>query len=150
MAILLARDNLPGLVSNLASNVINKFERKLSGKGAVRAGKGFTLFIFNKGVNDIIKIIKQLDIIKIITSLEDSGVLMDGVTETIQHERKKQEGAFPPALLALLAASLLQPEGISGKGVRRAGRGYMDNDFSYRSIFEAISRLLSISITNLG
>ena len=44
LVIPLARDNLPGLVSNLASNAINKFEKKLSGKGAVRAGKGFTLF----------------------------------------------------------------------------------------------------------
>ena len=41
----LARDILPGLVSNLASNAINKFERKISWKGAVRTGKGFTLFI---------------------------------------------------------------------------------------------------------
>ena len=32
LAIPLARDNLPGLVSNLASNAINKFERKISGK----------------------------------------------------------------------------------------------------------------------
>ena len=45
VAISLARDDLPGLVSNLASNVINKFERNISGKGAFRAGKGFTLFI---------------------------------------------------------------------------------------------------------
>ena len=48
LAIPLARDNLPGLVSNLASNAINKFERKISGKGAVRAGKGFTLFVLMK------------------------------------------------------------------------------------------------------
>ena len=41
----LARDNLPGLLSNLASNAINKFERKLSGKGAVRTGKGL-LYLF--------------------------------------------------------------------------------------------------------
>ena len=41
----LARDNLRGLVSNLASNAINKFKRKISGKGAVREVKGFTLFI---------------------------------------------------------------------------------------------------------
>ena len=54
----LARDNLPGLVSNLALNAINKFERKISGKGAMRAGKGFTSFISNEDVNDIIKIIK--------------------------------------------------------------------------------------------
>ena len=41
----LPRDSFPGLVSNLASNAINKFERKISGKGAMRAGKGFNLFI---------------------------------------------------------------------------------------------------------
>ena len=45
MQFLLARENLPGLVSNLTSNAIKKFERKISGKGAFRAGKGFTLFI---------------------------------------------------------------------------------------------------------
>ena len=37
----LARDNLFGLIGNVTSNTINIFERKLSGKGAVRAGKGF-------------------------------------------------------------------------------------------------------------
>ena len=37
VAIRLARDNWHGLVSNLVSNVINKFERKISGKEAVRA-----------------------------------------------------------------------------------------------------------------
>ena len=80
IAIPLARDNLPGLVSNLTSNAINKFERKISGKEAVRAGKGYTLFITNEDMNDIIKIIK---------SLEDLGVLIDGVTETVKHEIKK-------------------------------------------------------------
>ena len=39
LAIPLARDNLPGLVSNLASNAMNKFQRKINGKGAARAGK---------------------------------------------------------------------------------------------------------------
>ena len=77
IAIPLARDNLPGLVSYLTSNVINKFERKISGKGAVRAGKGFTLFISDKDMNDILKLIK---------SLEDSGILIDGDTETVKHE----------------------------------------------------------------
>ena len=126
IAILLARDNLPGLVSNLTSNAINKFNRKISGKGAVRAGKGFTLFVVNEDMNDIIKIIK---------SLEDSGVLIDGVTETVKHEMKKQEGGFLGALLTPSAASLVQPvissvvKGISGRGFRRAGRGYMDKTF---------------------
>ena len=49
------------------------------------------------------------DIIKIIKSLEDSGVLIDGVTETVKHEIKKQEGGFLGALLAPLAASFVRP-----------------------------------------
>ena len=56
----LARDNLFGLIGNVTSNTINIFERKLSGKGAVRAGKGV---FFNEDI-------------KIITSLEDLGVLI--------------------------------------------------------------------------
>ena len=85
IAIPLARDNLPGLVINLNSNPINKFERKISGKGAVRGGKGFTLFISNEDMNDIIKIIK---------SLEDLGVLVYGVTEAVKLEIKKQQNNF--------------------------------------------------------
>ena len=37
--IILARNNFPGLLSNLTSNAINKCQRKISGMGAVRAGK---------------------------------------------------------------------------------------------------------------
>ena len=117
----LTRDNLPGLVSNLAQNAINKFERKASRKEAVRAGRELTLFISNEDIIDIIKFIK---------SLEDSSVLIDGATETVKHEiKKKQEDGFLRALLRPLAASLVQPivssvvKGISGRGVRRAGRG---------------------------
>ena len=80
VAIPLARDNLPGLVRNLTSNARNKFYRKLSGKGAVRAGKGFTLFISNEGTNDIIKLIK---------SLEDSGVLIDVSYRNSETRNKK-------------------------------------------------------------
>ena len=67
-----------------------------------------------------------------IKSLEDYVVLIDGVTETVQHEIKKQEGEFLGALLAPSAASIVQPvissvvKGISGRGIRRAGRGYMN------------------------
>ena len=42
------------------------------------------------------------DVIKITKSLEDSGVLIDGVTETVKHEIKKAEGEFLGALLASL------------------------------------------------
>ena len=81
IAIPLARDNLPGLVSYLTSNVINKFERKISGKGAVRAGKGFTLFILIEDMNYIIKVVK---------SLEDLVVLIDWATETVKQEVKNK------------------------------------------------------------
>ena len=45
----------------------------------------------------------------LLKSLEDSGVLIDGVTETVKHETEKQEGGLLGALLALLAAPLVQP-----------------------------------------
>ena len=80
LAIPFARDNLAGLVSSITSNTMNKFEKEVNGKGDVRVVKGFTLFISNEDMNDIIKIIK---------SLEDSRVLIYGVTETVKHEIKK-------------------------------------------------------------
>ena len=84
VAVPLARDNWFGLVSNLTLTAINTFDRKINGKGAARAGKGFTLYILNEDMN----------IIKIIKSLEDLGVLLDGVTETLQHEIKKDKVDF--------------------------------------------------------
>ena len=65
---------------------------------------------------------------------------MDGVTGTVKHEIKKQEGRFLGALLASIAALLVQPviplvvPGISGRRVRRAGKGYMDKTFYFHSI----------------
>ena len=54
--------------------------KEKSGKGAVRDGRGFTLFISNKDMDDIIKIPE---------SLEKLGVLIDGVTKAVKHEVKK-------------------------------------------------------------
>ena len=95
-----ARDNLPRSVSNITSYAINKFERNISGKEALRTRKRLPLFISNEDMNDIIKIKN---------SQEDLGVLFDGVTETVKHEIKKQEGRFLGAILASSAASLVQP-----------------------------------------
>ena len=61
IAIPLARKNLPGCVINLFSSAINQFDRKISAKGSVRAGKRFALLISNEGRNDFIKIIKSLE-----------------------------------------------------------------------------------------
>ena len=76
-----------------------------------------------------------MNIIKITKSLEDSGVLIDGVTETVKHKIKKKECGFLGDFLAPLAALIVQPvissivKGVSGTGIRRAGTRYMNNSF---------------------
>ena len=76
-----------------------------------------TLIISNDEMGDILKIVK---------SLEDSEVLLKGVSETIQHEAKEQRGGFLSILLGTLSASFLGDvlsKGLSGKGAIRAGEG---------------------------
>ena len=68
------------------------------------------------------------DVTKVIKSLEDSWVLIDGITETAKHEVKKQEGRFIGALLAPLAFSSVLKV-LKGIRIRRAGKGYMDKKF---------------------
>ena len=67
------------MVSNLTSNAIKKIERKIIGKGAVRAGKGLKLFISNEDMDDIINTKKPL---------EHSSLLFVGVTESVKHKKK--------------------------------------------------------------
>ena len=62
------------------------------------------------------------DIIKIVKSLEDSGLLFKGVSETIQNEAKEQKGGFLSMLLGTLGASLLGNI-LAEKGINRAGEG---------------------------
>ena len=58
------------------------------------------------------------DIIKIVKSLEDSGLLLEGVSETIQNEAKEQKGGFLSMLLGTLGESLLGNI-LAGKGINR-------------------------------
>ena len=62
------------------------------------------------------------DIIKIVHALEDSNVLLKGVTKTIENETKEQKGGFLSMLLWTLGASLLGNL-LKGKGIERAGSG---------------------------
>ena len=59
---------------------------------------------------------------KIVKSLEDSGSLLKGITETVQNEVKEQKGGFLSMLLGALGASLLGNL-LTGKGIYRAGKG---------------------------
>ena len=76
-------------------------------------GEGVKLVIEQEDMNDIIKIIE---------ALENSGVLLKGVTKTIENETKEQSGGFLSMLLGTLGASLLGNL-LSGKGLARAGEG---------------------------
>ena len=76
----MAKDVFQKLETIATSSILDKAERKISGQGAVKAGKGFNLFISKENMDDIIKII---------TSLENSGLIVDDGTETVKHEIKK-------------------------------------------------------------
>ena len=60
--------------------------------------------------------------IKVVKLLEDSGLLLKGVTETVQNEAKEQKGVFLSTLLGTLGASLLGNI-LAGKRINRAGKG---------------------------
>ena len=72
-----------------------------------------TLIISNEEMNDIMKIVQ---------ALEDSNILLKGVTKTIKNETKEQKGGFLSMLLVTLGASLLGNL-LTGKGIVRAGYG---------------------------
>ena len=57
---------------------------------------------------------------KIIQALEDSNILLKGVTKTIKNETKEQKEGFLSMLLGTLRASLLKNL-LTGKGILRAG-----------------------------
>ena len=59
---------------------------------------------------------------KVVQSVEDSGLLLKGVSEKIQNESKEQKGGFFSLLLATLGANLLENM-RAGKGINRAGEG---------------------------
>ena len=76
-----------------------------------------TLIISNDDMQDLLKIVK---------SLEDSGILLHGITETVKDEVKEQKRGFLSMLLATLGASLhgdLLTKNLSDRGVTRAGEG---------------------------
>ena len=82
-------------------------------KNILGSGHNTILIISNDEMEDIQKIVK---------SLEDSVVLLKGVSETIKDEAKGQHGVFLSMLLGTLVASLLGKM-LADKGVIRTGEG---------------------------
>ena len=85
-----------------------RIHKKILGSGNIT-----TLIISNDEINDIIKIVK---------SLEESGLLLKGVIETVQNEVKEQKWGLLSMLLGALGASLLGNL-LTGRGVNTAGKG---------------------------
>ena len=79
--------------------------------------------IHGSGVKLIIEEEYMNDIMKIIEALENSGILLKGVTKTIENETKEQGGGFLIVLIGTLGASLLGNLLTGGKGMMRVGEG---------------------------
>ena len=77
-------------------------------------GEGVKLVIEQEDMNDIMKIIE---------GLENSSILLKGVTKTIENETKEQRGGFLSTLLGTLGASLLENLLTGRKGIVRAAEG---------------------------
>ena len=109
---------IPLGITAAASAADAEMHKKILGSGH----NNTTLIISNNEMEDIIKIVK---------SLEDSGLLLKGVTGTVQNEVKEQKGGFLSMLLGTLGASLLgnllTGKGAiatsQGRGIYRAGKG---------------------------
>ena len=61
-------------------------------------------------------------LVKIVKSLDNSGLLIKGGSETIQNEAKEQKGGLLRMLLGTLGASLLGNI-LAGKGINTTGEG---------------------------
>ena len=86
---------------------MQEYKKKKHGSGMT------TLIMSNEEMNDRMKIVQ---------ALEDSNILLKGLTKTIEDETKKQKGGFLSMLLGTVGASLLGNL-LAGKGIARVGYG---------------------------
>ena len=107
-------------------------------KKILGSGHNTALIISNDELEDILKIVK---------SFEDSGLLLEGISETIKNEAKEQKGRLLSMLLGTLGTSLLGNM-LAGKGVIRAGEGTdrVDHDlhlkiFDLKKVFDSTPSL---------
>ena len=107
VAIPLAKNVLALLGITAAASAIDAGIKKKHGSGTT------TLIISNEEMNDLMKIFQ---------ALEDSNILLKGVTKTIKNETKEQKGRFLSMLLGTLGAGLLGNL-LTGKRIVRAGTG---------------------------
>ena len=114
VALPLAENVLASLGLTAAMSAIDgSIQKKIHGSWATK-GAGVKLIIKQEDINDIMKIIK---------ALENSGILLKGVSKAIKNETKEQKGGFLSMLLGFLGGSLLGDLLTGGKGIMCAGNG---------------------------
>ena len=108
LAIPLVKNVLVPLGITAAASAIDAgIQKKIHGSGTT------ALIVSDKEMNDIMKTVQFL---------EDSKILLKGVTKTIKNETKEDKGGFLSTLLGTLGTSLLGNI-LAGKGIVKAGFG---------------------------
>ena len=79
---------------------------------------------------------EMYDILKILQALEDSNVLLKGITKTIENETREQKRGFLGKLLGTLEASLLENM-LTEKRILRAGYGNKEGKGMLRTGYES-------------
>ena len=121
VAVPLAKNILAPLgMTTVASAIDEGIQKKIHGSETT------TLIILNEEKNDILKIVQ---------ALEDSNILLTGITKTIKNETKEQKGGFLGMLLGTLGGSLVENM-LTGKGIARAVYGNKEGKGILRTGYE--------------
>ena len=127
----LSRTGLP-LIQTLVKSVIIPLGLTAAAASAADAGIHKKILASAHNKTFIISNDEVKDILKIVKSLEDSGILLKGITETIKDEASEQHGGFLSMLLSTVDATSLGKL-LAGKGVIRAGEGKIRDGYGSKS-----------------
>ena len=119
----LLKSGLPlmkNVIEPLAKSVLIPLELTAA---ALAADAGIHKKISGSGNTTLIMSNDETEDIRIVISLNDPGLLLKGVGETIQNAAKEQKGEILSMLLDTLSASLLDNI-LAGEGMNRAGEGF--------------------------
>ena len=114
--IIQSEEFLGSLLSKLAAPLMKvgiRFTKNVSAPIRIKAAAsaidaGIQKNIYGSGTTTLIISSEEMnDIMKIVQALEDSNILLKGVTKTIKNETKERKGGFLSKLLGTLGVSLL-------------------------------------------
>ena len=118
----LLKTGLP-LMKNVIKPLAKSILAPLGLTAAAAADAGIHKEILGSGTTTLIISNDEMkDIIRIVKSFKDSGLLLKGVSETIQNDAKEQKEGFLSMLLGTLGASLLGNV-LADRGINKAGEG---------------------------